>query len=88
VAICLIFFNFFLQAKAVLQDVQGIFDDLEFPDESELIALEELADSLKPLEMLTKRLCSEHFTALQADRVFRIALDALRQNFGSFTDQV
>lgn len=81
-------FQFFLQAKAVLQDVQGIFDDLEFPDESELIALEELADSLKPLEMLTKRLCSEHFTALQADRVFRIALDALRRQQTSISDKI
>jgi hypothetical protein len=68
--------------------VQGIFDDLNFPDEWELIALEELGDSLKPLEGLTKRLCSEHFTALQADKVFQIALDALRRQQTNISDKI
>jgi len=79
---------YFLQAKAVLQEAQLLFHDLDLPDESEMIALEELADSLKPLEILTKTLCSEQFTALQADRVFRIAMDALRRQQTIISDRI
>jgi hypothetical protein len=81
-------FLYFLQAKAVLQEAQLLFHDLDLPDESEMIALEELADSLKPLEILTKTLCSEQFTALQADRVFRIAMDALRRQQTIISDRI
>jgi hAT family C-terminal dimerisation region len=77
-----------LQAKTVLKDLVGVFDEMDFPDESELIALEELGDSLKPLEGLTMRLCTEQFTALQADKVFNIAFDALHRQQTLISDKI
>jgi hypothetical protein len=66
----------------------GVFAEMDMPDESEIIALEELAECLKPLEGLTKRLCTEHFTALQADSVFNTAFDALRRQQTAVSDKI
>jgi hypothetical protein len=43
-----------------------------------MMALEELMAALRPLELLTKNLCRDHFIALQADTVFQTAFKALR----------
>jgi hypothetical protein len=66
----------------------GVFAEMDMPDESEITALEELAECLKPLEGLTKRLCTEHFTALQADSVFNTAFDALRRQQTAVSDKI
>jgi hypothetical protein len=42
-----------------------------------VVALEELANSLRPLELLTKNLCKDQFTVLQADTIFQTAFRAL-----------
>lgn len=52
---------------------------MDFPLDSEILALEELASALRPLELLTKNLCREHFTLLQADTVFQTAFNLLRR---------
>ncbi len=66
----------------------GVFAEMDMPDESEITALEELAECLKPLEGLMKRLCTEHFTALQADSVFNTAFDALRHQQTAVSDKI
>jgi hypothetical protein len=66
----------------------GVFAEMDMPDESEITALEELAECLKLLEGLKKRLCTEHFTALQADSVFNTAFDALRRQQTAVSDKI
>lgn len=44
-----------------------------------MTALEELASALRPLEILTKKLCCDQFTVLQADTVFKTAFNLLRR---------
>jgi hypothetical protein len=57
-----------------------MWDDLEaaFPSEIQMIALEELAAALRPLQLLTKNICSSYFNVLQADTIFQTARKALQ----------
>jgi len=72
----------------VLKELTEVGAEMDFPDKSEIIALGELADSLKLQEGLTNRLCTEQFTALQAYKSFNIAFDALRRQQTLTSDKI
>ncbi len=61
-----------------MKELSCAWSEIDFPLDSEVMALEELMAALRPLELLTKNLCRDHFTALQADTVFQTAFKALR----------
>jgi hypothetical protein len=44
---------------------QEVFNDLAIPTEQEVRSLEDLVDALRPVEMLTKRLCQANFDVLK-----------------------
>ena len=51
---------------------------MAFPSEPEVIALQELLNALRPLDLLTKTLCSDQLTVLQADTIFSHTLKKLQ----------
>lgn len=68
----------FFKVKDALISSQEVFNDLKVPTETELRCLEDLVDALRPVEMLTKRLCEANFDVLKADIIFRTCFNALR----------
>jgi hypothetical protein len=67
------------QAKAELKEASDAWNELDFPLDEEITAVEELAAALKPLEILTKNLCVDQFSVLEADTVFKTAFNYLRR---------
>jgi hypothetical protein len=51
--------------KDVLKDCKEMFPGLPVPSSAKLLSLEDLVAALRPLEMLTKRLCQANFNVLQ-----------------------
>jgi len=68
----------FFKVKDALVSSQELFSDLRIPSESEFRSLEALVDALRPVEMLTKRLCEANFDVLKADIVFKTCFSALQ----------
>ncbi len=52
------------------------------------MAMEELLAALRPVEVLTKNLCMQHFTTLQADTVFQTAFSILRSQQTHIADRL
>ena len=52
----------FFKVKDALISSKELFSDLTIPSESEFRSLEALVDALRPVEMLTKRLCEANLT--------------------------
>jgi hypothetical protein len=58
---CYIFFK----VKEPLLKCAALFSDLKLPTEAEFKTLEELVAALRPVEILTSKLCRENFNVLQ-----------------------
>jgi hypothetical protein len=69
----------FFKVKDALISSQELFSDLRVPSEREIRSLEDLVDALRPVEMLTKRLCEANFDVLKADIVFKTCFSALQR---------
>jgi hypothetical protein len=78
----------FFQAKDELKELSEAWEELDFPLDDEVIALEELASALRPLELLTKNLCRDQFNVMQADTVFKTAFNLLRRQHTHIGDQL
>jgi len=65
--------------KEALESAALIFSDLHLPTEKEFKYLEELVAALRPIEILTSKLCRPNFNVLQVFRpsgiLFQIPLD-------------
>ena len=68
----------FFKVKDTLISSQELFNDMRILSEREFHSLEDLADTLRPVEMLTKRLCEANFDILKADIVFKTCFSALQ----------
>jgi hypothetical protein len=79
-----------LQAAPALKELAIMWDELQemFPSEFQMITLEELAAALRPLQLLTKNICSSYFNVLQADTIFKTATKALQSQQTSIADQL
>jgi hypothetical protein len=62
--------------KEALGKCSGLFSDLVLPTEAQFKSLEELVAALRPVEILTTKLCKENFNVLQVN-VMRISKDLL-----------
>jgi hypothetical protein len=57
--------NFFFKVKEALVACSALLSDLKLPTEDEFKILEELVAALRPVEILTSKLCQENFSVLQ-----------------------
>jgi hypothetical protein len=62
----------------VLKELTPVWDEIAFPSEAEMTALEELTAALRPLQLLTVNVCAAHFNILLPDTIFQTASNALR----------
>lgn len=83
----IIYFTTFQAARA-LKELSILWDDIQFPSEAEMLALDQLGAALRPLELLTKNICSEHFTILQADTIFQTVCRALHSQKTEIADKL
>ena len=52
---------------------------VDIPSDDEWRMIQDLVDALRPVEILTKKLCEENYNILQADTVMTIILESLRK---------
>lgn len=78
----------YFKFKDALVSNHELFNDLKVPTERQIRSLEALVDALRPVEMLTKRLCEANFDVLKADIVFKTCFSALQALNSAVADKL
>jgi hypothetical protein len=78
----------YFKFKDALVSNHELFNDLKVPTERQIRSLEALVDALRPVEMLTKRLCESNFDVLKADIVFKTCFSALQALNSAVADKL
>jgi len=73
---------------ALLRVHQGMYPELPMPNSVQLRSLEDLLAALRPVEVLTSRLCQANFNVIKADIAFNTTFTILQSQNNAVADSI